>query len=184
MRRLLFLIGMLSSAMAFAQQHDTLDLLLPSRMRSEHALALLVGYHQGHYGFAELGIGRNNVQGGFCGPPFASGYYLGAEVRVDRPELLAVKAEAYMTGFFAMGLQYLHYMERPHADGPTTLTTMDVLRPEIGFGALQFKITYAYNWRLTKPHIEGVNTHMVSIGYAFNIARLPGNDPHRLHRAL
>lgn len=132
---------------------------------SEHhdEITLLTGYHQGRYGFAELGIGRDIY--GSNHHPYGVGYDLGAEVRVDRPELWGVKAGAYVTSGFAMGVQYIHYMEGANS--------MEVLRPEIGIGLFKFKMTYAYNLRITKPRMDGINTHMLSLSYAFRLKRLP-----------
>ena len=44
------------------------------------------------------------------------------------------------------------------------------------------KVTYAYNIRLTKPRIEGLNTHMLSLSYAFRVKRLPRDDQRKAAR--
>ena len=49
---------------------------------------------------------------------------------------------------------------------------MQVFRPEIGIGIFKAKLTYAYNVRLSGEHLEGVNTHMVSLTYAFRVVKL------------
>lgn len=129
-------------------------------------LTLLMGYHQGRFGFAEFGLGRN--QYGVNRHPYDIGYYLGAELRMDRPELMGVKVGAYVDGGSAMGMQLIHYVE----DG----RSMEVLRPEIGIGIFKSKITYAYNVVLTKPRIDGISTHMLSLTYAFRLLRLACDD--------
>jgi hypothetical protein len=92
------------------------------------------------------------------------GYYLAAEVRVDRPEFVGVKIGAYMTGGFAMGVQLVQYTDGH--DGST------VLRPEIGIGIGKAKMTYAYNLQLSRPELPGINTHMLCLSYGFRIKRL------------
>lgn len=132
-------------------------------------LTLLVGYHQGNEGFAELGIGRNIY--GIAHHPFGVSYYLGSEVRVDRPELLGVKVGVYVTGGVAMGVQLIQYIDAGEG--------CMVLRPEIGIGIFKAKLTYAYNIGLASDRLPGINTHMLSLTYAFRMLRLPGDDAER-----
>lgn len=129
-------------------------------------ITLLVGYHQGRYGFAEVGLGRN--QFGHTRHPYDIGYHAGAELRVDRPELWGVKVGAYVGGASALGVQLIQYVQG--ADGCT------VLRPEIGIGTFKFKWTYAYNLALSRPRLEGISTHMMSLTYALRLKRLPKDD--------
>jgi hypothetical protein len=153
---------------ALAQVPDTTHRFHPRGYPGFHhdEITLLVGYHQGRYGFAELGIGRNIY--GVAHHPYGLGYHIGAEVRVDRSDIRGLKAGIHITGGVAMGVHFIHYMEGDH--------TMQVLRPEFGIGLFKGKLTYAYNWRLTKPVIDGINTHMVSFAYAFRLKRLPRDD--------
>jgi hypothetical protein len=129
-------------------------------------ITLLTGYHQGRYGFAEIGLGRSIY--GLKHHPYGMGYHIGSEVRVDRPDIWGLKAGAYVTGGFAMGIQYVHYMRADDA--------MEVLRLECGIGVLKARMVYAYNMRLSKPELEGVNTHMLTLSYAFRVKRLPHDD--------
>lgn len=153
---------------AAAQVPDTAARHL--RWREHHdELTLLAGYHQGRYGFAELGIGRN--QYGSNHHPYDIGYFAGAEMRVDRPDIWGVKAGAYVDGGFAMGAQYIHYMQASKS--------MEVLRFECGIGAFKARMVYAYNLRLSKPALDGVNTHMLGLYYAFRVKRLPRDDARR-----
>ncbi len=135
-------------------------------------ITLLTGYHQGRCGFAELGIGRDIY--GSNRHPYGIGYHAGAEVRVDRPELFGVKVGGYMEGGMAMGAYLVHY--RQGAENCT------VFRPEFGIGIFKFKITYAYNVGLTRHRIDGINTHMVSLSYAFRLKRLPRDDDRKASR--
>lgn len=169
-RLLLFLCGFVQLSAALAQVDSTRR---PLPWRGHHdEITLHTAYHQGRTGFAELGIGRSFYD--FVHLPICASYYGGVECRVDRPELIGLKAGFYTSALVAFGLHYVHYMEGP--------ASMDVLRPELGLGVLKAKLTYAYNIGLSSPRMEGINTHMLSLSYAFRVARLKGDDGHRSHR--
>ena len=123
-RLLLLLCGIAAYGGAHAQTDSTTA--PPLRRLGEHhdGITLLVDYHQGLHGFGELGIGRNLY--GFFHHPYDLGYYAGAELRVDRPELVGVKLAAYVDGGAAFGMQLIQYFQG--ADACT------VFRPEIGIG--------------------------------------------------
>jgi hypothetical protein len=59
---------------------------------------------------------------------------------------------AYVDGGFAMGVQYIHYLQGGRS--------MEVLRPEIGIGAFKARMLHAYDPRLSDPALVGVNAHM------------------------
>lgn len=166
-RILLFFLSLAAAGTARAQV-DTARLPYPLNGRFFHRdeITVQAAYHQGRFGFAELGIGRNAY--GATQHPYGLSYYAGAEARVDHPQLWGVKAGAYVTGGFAMGVQFIHYMEGGH--------TMQVLRPEYGIGLFKARLVYAYNLRLTRPHLAGVSTHMLTLSYAFRLKRLPRDD--------
>ena len=132
-------------------------------------ITLLAGYHQGRNGFVEFGVGRNRH--GTNQHPYDMAYYLGTEVQVNRPELVGVKVGAYVDGGVAMGVQLIQYFEG--GEGCT------VFRPEIGIGLFKLKVTYAYNIGLAAKRLTGINTHMISLTYAFRMLRLPGDDDKR-----
>ena len=167
-RALLLILVLMSSRLLHAQ--DTASTVLRYRALEIHdELTWLVGYHHGAFGYGELGIGRNmTVIGHF---PVGWGYYAGAEMRVDQPEIMGLKVGAYVTSAFAMGLQMIQYV-----NGPQSST---VLRPEIGIGVLKGKMTYAYNIGLSAERLAGINSHMISFTYAFRVARFRGDDRHR-----
>jgi hypothetical protein len=169
-RFLLFLCAVLGAFAALGQA-DTAGPILPRRYPGFHhdEITLLTGYHQGRYGFAEVGIGRSLY--GVMHHPYGASYFVGSEVRVDRPDIWGVKAGAYATGGFAMGVQYVHYMRADDA--------MEVLRLECGIGVLKARMVYAFNLRLSKPELEGVNTHMLTLSYAFRVRRLPRDEAYR-----
>lgn len=87
-------------------------------------ITLLTGYQQGRFGSAELGLGR--IQYGSNRHPYDIGYYLGAELRVDRPELVGAKVGAFADGGYAMGVQIIQYF----AEG----AGCTVVRPGMGIG--------------------------------------------------
>jgi hypothetical protein len=157
------LLGLVTAC--WAQQPDTLFRTAPAWVRKE--ITLLTGYQQGRFGFAELGIGHNTY--GSVHHPFDIGYYAGAELRVDRPELWGLKVGAYADGGFAMGVQYIHYF-----DGTRSYP---VLRPEMGIGVFKGKMTYAYNVALG-DRSPGTNTHMLCFSYAFRVAKLSERRPY------
>ena len=169
MRALCFLLLFIVTFRMKAQDGERK--VLPYRPGAEvhDELTLLVGYHQGNEGFAELGIGRDIY--GIVHHPFGFGYHLGSEVRVDRPELFGVKVGVYVTGGVAMGVQLIQYFEP--GEGCTAL------RPEIGIGIFKAKLTYAYNIGLASDRLPGINTHMLSLTYAFRMLRLPGDVAER-----
>ena len=169
LRLLLFASGLGKCLGSIAQVDTTAgdSAWLPHSWAQRHdEITLLAGYHQGLHGFAELGVGRNIY--GVVHHPYDLGYYLGAELRVDRPELVGLKVGAYVDGGVAMGVQVIRYMEA--GEGCT------VLRPEIGIGVLKAKVTYAYNLRLTSPKLPGINAHILSLTYAVRLKLLRGDD--------
>lgn len=136
--------------------------LPPRHMEVHDEITLLTGYHQGRSGFAELGIGRSVY--GVVHHPFGVAYHAGAELRVDRPELIGWKIGGYFTFGSAMGIQLIRYQEGD--------VGCSVIRPEIGIGILKAKLTYAYNINLSPSRIDGISTHMLSLAYAWRIKRL------------
>lgn len=169
-RLLLFLCGLCAFCGARAQEPDsTREYHYPMVDRNDE-ITLLTGYHQGQFGFAELGLGRDLY--GSNRHPYGVGWHAGAEFRVDRPELWGAKVGAYIEGGMAMGAHLVLYRQ-----GYARCT---VFRPEIGVGLFKCKLTYAYNVPITKPRMDGINTHMLSLTYAFRLIRLPKDD-HRKH---
>ena len=161
----LLLCSLCASVSAVAQTDSTHT--FPTRRTIRHdELTLLTGYQQGRYGFAEVGLGRN--QFGVVHHPYDFGYYLGAEARVDRPQLWGLKLGAYVDGGVAMGLQLIHYFNG--TEGGT------VLRPEFGIGVWKAKLCYAYNLSLAGHPLPGINTHQLSLSYALRLLRLRGDD--------
>jgi hypothetical protein len=170
--RLLLCLWSLSAwSSAHAQTDSTRA--FPTRRSIHHdELTLLTGYHQGRFGFAEVGLGRNRY--GVVHHPYDFGYYLGAEARVDRPQLWGAKVGVYVDGGVAMGLQLIHYFNG--TQGGT------VLRPEFGIGVWKAKMTYAYNISLAGHPLPAINTHQLSLSYALRLLRLPRDDEHRSKR--
>jgi hypothetical protein len=172
MRAVIILLLLVDLPVAFAQEDDRP--LAPYRPGREHhdELTLRTGYHQGTYGFAELGLGRSVYGMGHL--PYGAGLHAGMEVRVDRPSLIGLKAGFFVSSVFAFGAHYIRYME----DG----AGMDVLRPELGFALGKAKLTYAVNLGLSRPELEGVGTHLLSLTYDLRLRRLRGDDAWRSER--
>ncbi len=165
---LLFVSSWLVAA-CVAQATDSTWVPPAGRNWKRDELTLLVGYHQGRYGNVELGFGRSIY--GVVHHPFGFTYYAGAELRPDRPQLVGWKIGTYVTFGGAMGLQLVRYQEG--SNGCT------VLRPEIGIGIWKARVTYAYNINLSSERLDGTNTHMLSIHYAFRLARVKNDQVRR-----
>jgi len=93
---------------------------------------------------------------------------------VDRPQRCGLKLGATVDGGVAMGLQLIQYFNG--TEGGT------VLRPEFGIGVWKAKLCYAYNLSLAGHPLPGINTHQLSVSYAWRLLRLPRDDDHRSKR--
>ncbi|MBP7407973.1 MAG: hypothetical protein KA941_04365 [Flavobacteriales bacterium] len=146
---------------------QTVDSLRPYRHNSHHReITLLIGYDQGRYGNAEVGLAANIF--GTAHHPYAMAAFIGGEVRVDRTTLIGPKVGIWLAGGVAMGAQAIYY-----TDGHERSF---VLRPEYGFGFHKFKVTYGYNFRITNKDLQGINSHLLNLTYCFRLARLKGDD--------
>ena len=140
----------------------------PMDQRDE--VVLVAGLNQGTFGYAELGIGRNIGATGHL--PVDAGYYLGGELRMDDPGRYGLKFGFYTMAFVELGSQKIYYMAP--AEDP-----FFVWRPEIGFGLLKARVTYAYNVKLAGERLPGFNTHMLTVAYALRLFRLSGDTNRR-----
>ncbi|HRH67996.1 MAG TPA: hypothetical protein PLB89_00680 [Flavobacteriales bacterium] len=169
MGRLLVCFCCMVACGSLVAQQDSLALPYP-RGHVGHfyrdEITLLAGFNQGRYGFAELGVGRSAY--GVVHHPLGVGYFAGAELRPDRPELIGWKLGGYITFGGEMGLQLIRYQEG--AAGST------VIRPELGIGIWKARLAYAYNINLSPSRIDGINTHMVSMSYALRMFTLSARD--------
>ncbi len=105
-------ILLLSVIMAMAQAQAPDSTVHFRDLREHHdEITMLTGYQQGRYGFVEFGLGRNIW--GSSRHPYDLAYYAGAELRVDRSELIGVKVGGYVDGGSAMGVQIIQYFDGP-----------------------------------------------------------------------
>ncbi len=161
-----FLLSMPSSV--WSQTVDQEWMARPP-MEQRDEVVLVAGINQGTFGYAELGIGRNIGASGHL--PVDVGYYLGGEMRVDDPDRYGLKLGFYMMAVVELGSQFIYYLAQEE-------DPFFVWRPEIGFGLLKARVTYAYNVKLAGERLPGFNTHMLTMAYALRLFRLRG-DAHR-----
>lgn len=169
--RSMVLLGTLLTGMdVVAQRSVDQEWMVRSPMEQRDEVVLVTGFNQGTFGFAELGIGRNIGVNGHL--PVDVGYYLGGEMRADDPDRYGLKFGFYLMAVVEFGSQFIYY--RTPEDDP-----FYVWRPEIGFGLLKARVTYAYNVKLTGDRLPGFNTHMLTVAYALRLFRLPGDADRR-----
>lgn len=166
---LVWVVFMLSMPSSVLSQTVDQEWMARPPMDQRDEVVLVAGLNQGTFGFAELGIGRNIGATGHL--PVDAGYYLGGEMRMDDPDRYGLKFGFYMMAFVELGSQMIYYMA-------TEEDPFFVWRPEIGFGLLKARVTYAYNVKLAGERLPGFNTHMLTVAYALRLFRLPG-DTHR-----
>lgn len=162
---LLFVSSWLVAA-CVAQATDSTWAPPASRNWVREEITLLAGHAQGRFGHVEAGLGHSLY--GVVLHPVGINYYVGAEVRPDRPSLVGWKIGGFLTFGGAMGLELIRYQEG------TKGSTM--LRPGIGIGIWKAKATYAYNINLSPERLDGTSTHMVSIAYALRLVTLTKRD--------
>lgn len=161
---LLFLFISLS-AHIYAQPPDTLK-SYGYETRMEKYISILIGYNQWNYGFAEIGLAKN--QYGTVGVhPSAWAYFLSSEIKVDDKLMIGPKLGAWIGGGaagMALGISMIYYTDLNEG----TLR----LRPEIGIGFDRFKMVYGYNILLANKDFEGINRHVVSLAYLIGVKKL------------
>lgn len=163
------MVFMLSTPSRVLSQTVDQEWMARPPMDQRDEVVLVAGLNQGTFGYAELGIGRNIGATGHL--PVDAGYYLGGEMRMDDPGRYGLKFGFYVMAVVELGSQMIYYMA-PEED------PFFVWRPEIGFGLLKARVTYAYNVKLAGERLPGFNTHMLTVAYALRLFRLPG-DPNR-----
>lgn len=110
MRIALLPIAPLTAARASAQHPDSLA--SNPRDWKRDGFSLLLGYHQEHYGFAEIGFGRSIL--GVVHQPLGSVHHAGAALRANRPSLIACKVGGYMTAGMTMGIAAIRHQKKKH----------------------------------------------------------------------
>jgi hypothetical protein len=170
LRSMAFLAVLVTGMDLLAQRSVDQEWMVRSPMDQRDEVVLVTAYNQGTFGFAELGIGRNIGATGHL--PVDVGYYLGGEMRVDDPDRYGLKFGFYLMAVVEFGSQFIYY-RAPEED------PFYVWRPEIGFGLLKARVTYAYNVKLAGERLPGFNTHMLTVAYALRLFRLPGDSDRR-----
>ena len=170
LRSMALLAALMTCMDLVAQRSVDQEWMARPPMDQRDEVVLVAGLNQGTFGYAELGIGRNIGATGHL--PVDAGYFLGGEMRVDDPGRYGLKFGFYMMAFVELGSQMIYYMapeEEPFF----------VWRPEIGFGLLKARVTYAYNVKLAGERLPGFNTHMLTVAYALRLFRLHGDSNRR-----
>lgn len=93
---------------------------------------------------------------------------------MDHPQLWGLKLGAYVDAAWPWACMLIHYFHG--TEGGT------VLRPAFGIGVWKAKLCYAYNLSLAGHPLPGINTHQLSLSYAWRVRRLRGDDDHRARR--
>jgi hypothetical protein len=158
-----FLTILIFFGLAFSGQSQTTDSDLQNWTKATYKkeLSLLIGYNQGKYGFADIGLAINHY--GTNRHPFSLDYFVSNEIKIDKDLMIGPKVGVWVAGGFAMGLNLIYYTDFDKSSL--------VLRPEIGIGIEKVKFVYGYNWRWTKSLIN-INQHQVGLTYCFTLMRL------------
>jgi hypothetical protein len=119
---------------------------------------LLVGYNQGYYGFADIGL-EVNKEGATGIHEFTVSYSVSNEIKLSNKITIGPKIGIWIAGGPAVGLNLIYYTDFNNSSF--------VLRPEIGFGATQFKLVYGYNLKLTNA-LTTINTNSIGLTYCFS----------------
>lgn len=141
-------------------EKDTIK-TLPANYIYKKDFSLLVGFNQGKYSFAEVGIAMNHY--GTNRHPFSLNYYIANEIKLDRNVIVGPKIGVWAGGGFALGLSLIYYTD--FSKGSI------VFRPEAGVGFRKTKLMYGYNWRWTKS-LTNLNQHQIGLTHCFTLKRL------------
>lgn len=120
----------------------------------DNVIGGVAGYSLGKYSYGEIGLSLNSSH-----HLFSFIRYIGSEFKIGSDFILGPKIGVWISGGMAFGLNAIYYTD--FDDGAF------VLRPEIGFGLLGFKLVYGYNWNLTNKDFMGINTHFAGITFSF-----------------
>jgi hypothetical protein len=123
-------------------------------------IALIGGLHAGKYVYGEIGFGRSVMHFNPAHGMFSWGASVSSEIQIGKDILFGPKLS--VTGG-SMGL----------VEGVSAIYYTDfkkgtfVLRPEIGFGIADARLTYGYNLRIgdkvKRKEMAGINSNVISI---------------------
>ena len=93
------------------------------------------------------------------------GYSVSTEHYINHNYIIAPKAAIWANAlYFNMGMSVPWYFDMEKNNSLR-------IRPEIGFGSGDFKLTYAFNIAITNKDMRNVSKHMVSAIYFLNFNR-------------
>jgi hypothetical protein len=156
---LIVLILLIACLTGQSQTPDTSSYLYAYSKKKD--FSLLIGYNQGNFGFADVGLAVNMY--GTNRHPFSVNYFISNEIKVSDKTVIGPKIGAWVAGGFAMGLNLIYYTDFERAS--------IVFRPEIGIGIEKAKLVYGYNAKFNSS-FEGINRHLVGLTYCFTLKRL------------
>ena len=166
-------IGIFLSVLVFTNvnshtQSDTTSEQKYHSKSSEKHFSLLSGIGYQNYLLLDIGIAIN--KSGRVGPhPFSSAIYLSNEILLQDAILLGPKLGLYAAGgssIVALGTSFIHYTDLK--------SNLNILRPEIGFGLLNVKITYGYNIYISKSEEHKISRHNIELIILFSLKKLSG----------
>lgn len=123
--------------------------------------SLLIGYNQGYYGFAEIGL-ELNKEGASGIHNIDVSYIVSNEIKFGNKTTIGPKIGFWVAAGPAAGLNLIYYTNF----NQTSL----VLRPEIGFGVTKLKLVYGYNLKLTDG-LTNINQSQVNFTICLNFAK-------------
>lgn len=159
---ILFVTVIFSGIVVEAQQDSIAPKYNFRKMQKEWAV--LVGFNAGDSFFGDIGFGINEY--GSAGPhPIAVSFTAGSEIQFRHTDkLIGPKISMHMMGGSALGFNLIHYTNFKK--------TSLVFRPEVGFGVQRFKMTYGYNFRLSKrDNFASISSHLFSLMCLIHVAK-------------
>lgn len=159
--------GILCFVAATAQEKDSSIRHQPYSRKLTSEWVAVAGFNSGYSFLFDLGFGKNEY--GVDGHhPIARGYTVGAEIQYRHHDrLFGPKISVYAMGGMAagaIGFNLIHYTNFKK--------TSLVFRPEYGIGVERLKLTYGYNFRLSKrDNFISLNSHLVSLAFFIHVAK-------------
>jgi hypothetical protein len=156
---LLLLLLTAASATAGNKRKDISDTaVIPPYYRYSlhklHYVSLLAGYNFSKNDLAEIGVGytsRRRYKSNTSGAVF----YLADEISLRNTLVMGPKAGLWIGNALAAGAAFIYYTD---FKGGSDMR----IRPEVGFGEHNIKVTYGYNIPLGDK-LPGVSDHVVSV---------------------
>ena len=145
--------------MLYSQVKDTSHLSFGYYHKED--ISLLLGYHQGDHGFADIGIAWNKY--GINRHPYSLDYFISNEIRIGNKTVIGPKVGIWVGAGFATGLNMIYYTDFHQGSL--------VLRPEFGLGIEKAKLVYGYNIRFNSS-FNAINRHLVGLTWCLTIKRL------------